>query len=194
MTCPSRPSVHWQRVSCGPMGEPSICLLNEWKFGVNSLSSTPGLLFWKTPTNSYLLLSPLVRERWFELECKNLEMSPSSMWAEGQRDFLHSHVEGQRVSEQALPHAETFFCSAACWHVLSVGALEPRAASDQPGMVSSRTNVMLKLCRLFVSFTRIILSHFYSNILSPQFSFSGNKMLYIKLFFFWMFVCSFLTK
>lgn len=134
------------------------------------------------------------------------------------------------------PHHRDIFCSTACWHALSVGALEPRAVSDQPEMVSSRTNVRLKLCRLSVSLTSIILTCFYSHILSPHFLFASNKIVFeawcwkyrsppeniitlsqqsartsksmggnaelllfflvahIKLFFFWMFECSLLTK
>lgn len=98
-----------------------------------------------------------------------LGVSLSFMCTEGQRDFPHSR---DRKFRNKPANTEP-----ACWHPLPVGALEPGAASDQPEMVSSRINATLKLCRLSVSFTRIILTCFNSHILSPHFLFSRNKMV-----------------
>lgn len=232
MTCPSRLSVRWQRVSRGPTGEPSICLLNESELGVHSLWSTKGVLYWKLAKWLNWKVLPAS-----QCSMQSLPAPKCKIW---RQPVISVHSRSERLSTwlwgragsswTSLTTCRDIFCGTACWHALSVGASEP----EQP-LISLKWAPAGQMSGLncAVSLTRIILTCFSSHILSPHLLFSSNKfsgvpskyclllkyrsppvnmitsslweerlhycscfllVAHKKLFFFWMFVCSFLTK
>lgn len=161
-------------------------------------------------------------------------VSLSFKCTEGQRDFPQGREEGRGVPGQASARRHFLqYCLLTC---PLCGCIRAQSSLWSAWNGLQQANVRLKLCRLSVSLTSIILTCFYSHILSPHFLFASNKIVFeawcwkyrsppeniitlsqqsartsksmggnaelllfflvahIKLFFFWMFECSLLTK